>query len=364
MQEHKLRIGLVGASPRKSWASLSHIPALKLLPAFELTAVATSSEASAQEAAKAFQVAEAFSSAIQLARSPNVDLVSVCVKVPYHQEIVTAALAAGKHVLCEWPLAVSVEEADAMRRQSEAAGVHTAVGLQARMNPAVRRAHDLIAGGLIGQPLTASVLSTTEGHGAALPSAYAYMCDPANGATMSTILTGHTLDLAIYLLGGIESLQAMTTIKFPQVRLTDVGGHVARLTADSLSIQARFLNGCLLTAEIDGGRPAGTPFFFQVFGTKGSLALRGGHPYGFQAGDLLLEASIPFQAPDLLSAPEFKGPLTNVGELYARLALDLLRQEHIVPDFAHAVQLHQLIRSVGIAAETGVRETAGQWPIH
>ena len=231
MLEDRIKIGLVGANPTKSWASLSHIPALKMLPTLELTAVATSSEASAQEAAKIFQVAEAFSSATQLARSPNVDLVSVCVKVSYHQNIVIAALAAGKHVLCEWPLAVSVEEADALRRRSEAVGVHTAVGLQARMNPAVRRAKDLIAGGLIGLPLTANILSTTEGHGVALPSAYAYLCDPANGATMSTILTGHTLDLAIYLLGGIGSLQAMTTTKFPRVQLTDVGRSC--LTLDS-----------------------------------------------------------------------------------------------------------------------------------
>ena len=169
-------------------------------------------------------------------------------------------------------------------------------------------------------------------------------------------------NLAVYLLGGIESLQAMTATKVPRVRLTDVGGHVTRSTADSLAVQARFLNACLLTAEIDGGRPADTPFTFEVFGAEGSLVLRGGHPYGFQAGDLSLVATIPFQAPNSLSASEFKGPLTNVGELYARLALDLFRQEHTVPDFAHAVQLHKLIGSVSVAAESDIRQKAGQWP--
>ena len=358
----RIRVGLIGANPRRSWASLSHIPALKALPGFQLTAVATSSEASAQEAAAAFQIPEAFSSAAQLIHSHSVDLVSVCVKVPYHCELVTAALAAGKHVLCEWPLALSVREAEDMRQLAATAGVRANVGLQARINPAVRRAHDLIMDGSIGVPLTAHVLSTTEGHGVALPSAYAYLCDPANGATMSTILTGHTLDLAIYLLGGIENLQAMTTTKFPEVQLTDVGGHVPRLTADSLAIQARFTNGCLFSAEIDGGRPADTPFVFQVIGTKGSLSLRGGHPYGFQAGEIALDATIKFKAPDLPAAPQLRGSLLNVGEQYARFALDLQRNQHTVPDFFHAVQLHQLIRSVGVAAETGIRQDAGNWP--
>ncbi len=217
-----LRVGLVGANPDRSWALLSHLPAIDRVDGVELTAVATSNEASARAAAVAFGVEHAYVGGAALADSPHVDIVSVCVKVPHHAEIVRAALAAGKHVLCERPLALSVEEA-------EAAGVQCAVGLQARMSPAVRRARDLVQAGAIGRLLTVLLAASTEGHAAALPSAYAYLCSAANGANMSTILTGHALDVATFVMGGLAELQSMASIKFPEVRLTDRQGHVIRI---------------------------------------------------------------------------------------------------------------------------------------
>lgn len=287
----------------------------------------------------------------------------MCVKVPYHRDIVVAALEAGKHVLCEWPLALSVKESQGLQALAEHSGLHAAIGLQGRMGPAVQRARALIADGSIGQPLTANIVSTTEGHGAQLPTAYAYLCDPLNGATMSTILTGHTLDLAVYLLGAMREVQALTTTKYESVKLTDATGHVARPTPDYLAIQARFENGCMLSAEIDGGRPGDTPFSFQILGTRGSLTLRGGHPYGFQAGEVHLEATVPFDQPEGATVPQVAGVLVNVGALYAQLARDIRRGEWVTPAFHHATRLHQLIDSIGVAAASGRRQMEGDWPV-
>ena len=332
---------------------LSHLPAIQALPDVELTAVATSSPATAKAAAAAFGVDEFYTSAADLAASPNVDIVSVSVKVPYHAELVRAALQAGKHVLCEWPLALNVEEAEALRDEGRRAGVHCGVGLQGRMNPAVRRARDIVAAGAIGQPLTVSMFGSTEGHGPSLPSSYAYLCDSANGANMSTILTGHALDTTIAILGGVTYVQAMTATKWPQVKLTDREGYVARNTPDYLSIQARYASSASLNAELDGGRPGNTPFHLSIRGTEGSLTLHGGHPYGFQAGELRLEADVPFDPPEAPAAPDLAGPTANVGELYARFAEDIRRDEFRTPDFAHAVALHRVLEAVATAASSG-----------
>ena len=86
-----------------------------------------------------------------LCASDAVDLVSVCVKVPDHAAVVRAALAAGKHILCEWPLGCAAEEADALASEAARAGVHHAIGLQASASSAVRRARELITQGRLGR---------------------------------------------------------------------------------------------------------------------------------------------------------------------------------------------------------------------
>ena len=362
-QPSPLQVGIVGANATQSWAKFSHIPAVQALPSCTLVAVATSKEKTARESADAFGVDEFYASAAELAQSKNVELVSVCVKVPYHRDLVFAALDAGKPVLCEWPLALSVEEAEEMSQRAEQAGVNATVNLQGRMSPAARRAHEIIASGAIGRPLTASILSTTSGFGSQSPQTYAYMYDPTKGATLSTVTTGHTLDLAIYLLGGISEIAAMATIKYKSIKLMDAPGEAANKTPDHLLVQARFENGCLLSTEIDSGRAADdTPFIFKIMGTDGQLTLKGGSMFGLQGGDLTLESTVSFDAPDPPVSPELKGPLANVGEMYARLARDIHAGEQTTPNFAHATKLHKLIRSISIAADSGDRQTSDDWP--
>jgi predicted dehydrogenase len=89
MSEHPLRVGLVGASAERSWAKVAHVPALETLPEFTLTAVATRRMASAEAAAQAFGATEAYDDFRQLVQSNNVDIVTVCVRVPSHLDVVT-----------------------------------------------------------------------------------------------------------------------------------------------------------------------------------------------------------------------------------------------------------------------------------
>ena len=99
-----LRVGVIGANPNRSWAKDSHIPALRSLENVQLAAVATTSRASADAAAAAFGVRAAYDDPLALITASDIDIVSVCVRVPYHRDLVLAALAADKHVYCEWPL--------------------------------------------------------------------------------------------------------------------------------------------------------------------------------------------------------------------------------------------------------------------
>src|SRR5216117_3438436 len=110
--DKRIRVGIIGANPDRGWAAQAHIPALKSLSDdFEITALSTSRRESADAASKLFGVPVAFDNHQDLVSRADVDVVAVTVKVPYHLELATAALEAGKSVYCEWPLGNGLKEA-------------------------------------------------------------------------------------------------------------------------------------------------------------------------------------------------------------------------------------------------------------
>ena len=358
----QLRVGLVGVNAGRSWAKDSHIPALQALPEYAITAVATRRLASATDAAEAFGASEAYDDFRQLVLSENVDVVAVSVRVPAHKDVVDAALKAGKHVICEWPLGRNVDEADAMAAIARSVDVRTCIGLQGRMSPAARRAAQLVRDGRIGRLLTASIYSPNGSYGPRFLSDYAYLMDPGNGANLTAILGGHTLDLAISILGGLRHVAAQTTIMFAEVELIDPPGRVTRETPDHLLIHARAENACSLAVELAGNRPEGTPFSFKIIGTKGELTLTGAHRHGFQSSDLRLEGTIDFDPPEPLATVGLEGSPINVAELYRAFSRNILSGTRSVQDFEHAAKLTRLIRAVRVAGETGVIQSNDGWP--
>ncbi len=169
---NKIRVGIVGASASRGFASIAHIPALRALPQFEIAAVCTTRQETAQAAARHYGVALAFSDPAEMARHPDVDLVTVSVKVPDHYRPVMAAIEAGKHVYCEWPLGRDSDEAGRMLDAAERRGIRHAVGLQGRMSPAINFARDLIADGYVGRVLTATMIGCAPNWGATIDRAY------------------------------------------------------------------------------------------------------------------------------------------------------------------------------------------------
>src|SRR6267378_7047349 len=129
----RIRVGIIGANPDRGWAAQAHIPALRSLSDdFEITALSTSRRESADAAGELFRVPLAFDNHQELVNSPAVDVVAVTVKVPYHLELASAALAAGKSVYCEWPLGKGVKEAAALAALAKRQNVLAVAGLQAR----------------------------------------------------------------------------------------------------------------------------------------------------------------------------------------------------------------------------------------
>jgi predicted dehydrogenase len=126
-----------------------------------------SNEQSAREAAEAFGAERWFSDPLAMIRDDRIDLITISVKVAAHRKLVLAALNAGKRCIArrlERTVAESAEMASAV------GSLRIAIGLQGRLNPAVRRAAQMLSSGKIGRPLSARIVSTTFGFGSELQS--------------------------------------------------------------------------------------------------------------------------------------------------------------------------------------------------
>jgi len=356
MTQKQIQIGIVGASAQKSWAQVSHVPAINGLSGLRLAAVATRNEQSARKSAEAFGANRWFSDPLAMINDDQIDVITISVRVPAHRELVLAALSAGKAVYCEAPLGRTVGEAEEM---ADAVGsLHTAIGLQGRLNPAVRRAAELLTSGRIGRPLNARIVSATSGFGPEIHSSHDLFNKTVSGASLLTITAGHTLDLIEAVLGPIIEVDALTETLWPAVKLTDTGGHSMRETPDHIDVLGKTRSGAVFTADISGGvAPESARFTFEIRGSEGWLSLTGGHPYGFQAGDLKLTSNLPFTRLEQTAVSAgFMDAAINVAEVYAHLVRDIHAGTYTTPGFEHALHNARLIATVRRAAERGERQ--------
>jgi predicted dehydrogenase len=346
-----LRIGVAGANAQRGWAKDVHLPALKVLPGLAVHAVSARTQALADEAAAAFGAARAYGDTLAMARDPEIDIVAVTVKVAEHREIVLAALDAGKHVYCEWPLARNVAEAEELAEAARRAGSHVVVGLQGANSIAVRHASKLVQSGAIGRPLNLRVVSSTAGWGSIVPEHYAYLQDRRNGATMAAIAGGHTLALVAAVVDTFVELGACNSILRDKVVIAGTGEIVERSCADHMLIQGRHPGGCISSIEIVGGDPV--PLRFELRGTAGKLEITGYHPGGYQCADLTVTAPSDAPSAPVTDLAGLEGGAINVAELWRRFEQDIRSGKRTVPDFAMAVKLQRLLDAIEIASDEG-----------
>ena len=115
-----------------------------------LVGVAAASPESARRAATALGAERAFDSALQLVESPDVDVVHVCTPNHLHVPLAEAALAAGKHVICEKPIALDGDGAQALTDAASTAQRVAGVPFVYRYYPTVREARDRVRAGSSG----------------------------------------------------------------------------------------------------------------------------------------------------------------------------------------------------------------------
>ncbi len=349
------RVAIVGANATRAWAHDAHVPALRELShRLQLEAVSARTQPLADQARAAFGARRAFGDSLAMARDPQVDIVTVTVKVPEHHAIVLEALRAGKHVYCEWPLGRTLAEAKEMAA-AVAPATNVMIGLQALSSPAVIDARHLVQGGALGTLKRARIVSPTAGWGTQAPPHYAYLQERQNGATLEAIAGGHTLALCEFLMGPYLEIDARNSTLCKRVRIGDTEQYVERTSADHMAVFGLHESGCVSVMEIMGGAP-GHAFELELEGARGSLRLTSRHPGGYQVGRLALETKLVLEDPTPDPSLGLEGGPVNVLHAYARFADDLQHGRRSFPDFEYAVHLTHLLEAIDRASASGVRQ--------
>ena len=360
----KIRVGIVGANPQRGFASIAHIPALQALPEFEIIGVCTTRQDSADAAARHFGVPLAFCDPEELAQHPDVDLVIVSVKVPDHYRPVMAAIDAGKHVYCEWPLGRDTGEAVRMLEAAQRRGIRHVVGLQGQMSPAINYLKDLVADGYLGRVLTATMIACAPNWGASIDRAY--QADRANGANLLTITGGHTIDALCHCLGEFRELTAFVVSQRDRIPVQETGEMVAKTSPDQVTVNGIVGDGAVVSFQVRGGMARGTDFLFEVHGTEGDLVLtatsrtsmqrqelnlRGAQGEGTALADLPVPSKYRWVPEGLTADSRY-----NVAQVYAKLAESIRNGQPATPGFDAAVTRHRLLDTIVRASDTGQKQ--------
>jgi predicted dehydrogenase len=250
-------------------------------PAVRLVAIADLNSEFAAHTAQRYGFERAESSWQAVAEADDIAAVSIVVANHLHREIAEGLLAAGKHVLCEKPLAPTVEDAEAMLAAAEKSGRVASCGFSYRRSPAIAAIADLIRAGTLGQVLHFNGRYWCDyAADPDAPGSWRYVGPPGSGALAD--LGSHLIDLAEQLCGPIASVRGATlptVIKDRPVPLGAALGHAATgavsderepVTNDDIAtFVAEFAGGAAGTFSISRvalGHP--NELAFEAFGTR------------------------------------------------------------------------------------------------
>ena len=360
-----LGVGIIGVSPVRGWATTAHVPALRALPNYQIAALSAHNMESARAAGEAFGVSAVFTDHEQLVAQPDIDVVAVTVKVPHHRELVSAAIAAGKAVYCEWPLGRDLDDARAMAALAAKRGVRTVVGVQARQAPAIEFVQQLLRDGYVGQVLSTTMVGLSI-PGDVVGQPNAYMLDKTNGANLLTVPFGHSLDVLNYVLGEFADLSAVSDIRRPLITIEETREQMVKTAVDQIAVIGTLTSGATASIHIREAVAGGTGFLWEINGTDGTLRITADAalPEIFPltvAGAKGRKEPAKFAIPTALTqkwptlASLEGAPAFNVARAYAAFAADIENGTHTAPDFGDAVRRHEVIAAIERSASTGKR---------
>ncbi|MCV6574724.1 MAG: Gfo/Idh/MocA family oxidoreductase [Cohaesibacter sp.] len=306
----------------------------------------------------------------ELVTDPDIDIVSITTPNKFHKEMALEAIKAGKHVWCEKPLALTLQDAQEMTDAARTAGVKTQVGYNYLKNPIIQEAKRLIQSGAIGRLLHfRGVVDEDYQADPALPWTWRATKADAGLGTLGD-LGCHLVSVAYELVGPIESLVADMQTVYPTRPMPDGNGVGKVENEDIASALLRFENG--ITGTFSSSRSAWgrkNHLIWEIHGDKGMLAFtqerfnelqlyQNEGPIGSQGFKTILAgpAHTPYQNFSPAAGHGLGFNELKVIELAGFLDA-ITKDGKAQPDFEAALEFEKVIHAIADAAKTGTRQS-------
>jgi predicted dehydrogenase len=270
MQSRKLRVGVIGVG---GIGRDQHLPAWASVPFVELTAAADLNEAVLQRSADQFSVPHRFTDWRDLVQH-DLDIIDVCTPNQTHLPITLAALRAGKHVLCEKPLATSATDVRKLSKAARTAGRLVMAAQNFRFEAASVELKKRADAGVFGEIYYARAQWLRR---RLLPARPTFIDKALSGGGPMLDLGVHLIDLAYWLMGAPEPVSVSATAGTHLARNPDVGGAWGDWDHERFDVEdfaagfVRFANGATLSVETSwlAFQPAEETVRLQCYGTHG-----------------------------------------------------------------------------------------------
>lgn len=206
-------------------------------------------------------------------KDPEIDLISIATPPSLHKEMTLASFEAGKHVICEKPLALNVEEAQEMVDAAEDSGLVAMIDLEFRYIPSKQYFMELIKSGYLGDIYQFDVTVRTPSRLNPRQRGYNWWSDKNQGGGILSALGSHYIDYLYQVFDDIKGVSGHTSIHIKK-RLNKLTGKMGKVTADDAFVcQFDVGDEILCNMKISSTSPFGKGSRIEAYGSEGSLIL-------------------------------------------------------------------------------------------
>lgn len=326
-------VGIVGLG----FGARVHLPAFQLLDGARVVALCARDGERARRLAEEAGVPRSYGDWRRLAADDEVELVSIATPPATHCEIALAAIALGKPVLCEKPLAVSVDEAVELAAAADATNVPTLVDFEFRAVPAFRRARELLVEGTIGPVRRVEVAWHLPTRLAGdLSESWKDRAEEGGGALLS--LGVHSFDYVEWLAGPVAELSGTVSSKSD------------RPSDDGCYAQMRLVDGASVTISISTVAAEGGGHSVRLIGESGSLTLENTDLADYMRAFTLTTDGRPVPLPQ---PPVGDGRLPPFMELARELLAAIHEGRPATPSFREGLRAQRLADAIVQSSRSG-----------